>query len=917
VLTAPVYADDIDFTEEEIEFLESNEVVTLAIDPSFVPFEFIDSDGSYKGITNDYIQLIEEYTGLKMEVEAGLSWPEAYQKALDGEIDVLPCVSKNSEREKDLIFSDAYYQFQRVLVSNNRSKIDDISELYGKSVAVQRNSSHQGFISGYTDIDVNYYNTVEDALLAVSIGSEEAFIGNLASTSYLASQLGISELNYIVVDSNSANQLHFASNPDNRVLIQIINKGLLSITEEQKIKIHKQWIGIHEDVDYSGVVLVVIGFIVIVLIIFSVSSYWIIRLKKEIVKRKNIERDLNIAKLDAERANDFKSSFLTRLSHEIRTPLNAITGMGYLLENTELNKIQRSHLERINLASKMMLSIINDIQDITKLETDNIELFDGPIKLEDIIRNLLNIVSFKVDEKKLHFTLVKDPKLPNHFIGDARRIEQVLLNIIDNAIKFTVEGEISMSVALIGYQHDMYDIQFSIKDTGIGMSEEQMEELFKPFMQKDASITRQFGGTGLGLSLANYLVDLMGGSIKVQSNIGDGTEVIINFKLQLDEEADFESKKSFEYVKGIKTLVLDKDLNSLSLITDYLRSFSINAEFTSSASQFVQLVKNANTKRSTAYHLVVVDEDSHEGDCLEMINELQEYRIKTIVIKSPLKIWNQTETIRVLSKPILPSILHNTIMDLFHLNVLMDSDDEEYNLEKQRILIVDDNKTNQLIAKSLLESLGISSDVAENGEVAVEKARESYNLILMDLHMPIMNGYDATKIIMEENPDQKIIAMTADVVDGVQQKCLAYGMLDFISKPFEPEQFMKKIAQFLGNQLPEPEIELINYEKGINMLGGNEEMYRQVIHLFLEENSDMVDQINEATENNDFDRIRSLAHKVKGSSGSIGAESVRQLANDLQKAAELEQVHEIDLLKNHFVIQFKDLMIKLQEDYVS
>ncbi|MCH4886033.1 transporter substrate-binding domain-containing protein [Acidaminobacter sp. JC074] len=911
------FADDLEFTDEELDFIEGHDTITLAVDPAFVPFEFVDSDGQYKGIANDYIQLIEENTGLKMEVVYGLTWPEAYQKALSGEIDILPCVSKNAEREKVLVFSEPYYKFQRVLVSNNHNKVDDIRDLFGKSVAVQRNSSHQGFISDYDQIQVNYYNTVDEALLAVSNGSEEAFIGNLASTSYLTSRLGISELNYSVIDSDGVNQLYFASVAENELLIAIINKGILRITEEQKIKIHHEWIGIQGEVDYSGVIRVIVVLVVLAGIIFSVSAYWILRLRNEIEKRKIIEEDLKQAKKDAEDAYEFKSSFLTRISHEIRTPLNAITGLSYLLKNTQLDKIQHSHVDRINHSSKMMLSIINDIQDITKLETDNITLIEESIKIEDIVRNILNIVSLKVDEKKLHFTFVKDPKLPNHFIGDGRRIEQVLLNIVDNAIKFTVEGDVSMAVSLVGYQHDMYDIQFVVKDTGIGMSEEQIEDLLEPFKQKDASITRAFGGTGLGLTLAKHILELMGGNLEVKSHLGQGTEIKVNFKLKLDEDADFESKKNFEYVKGIKTLVLNKDLNSLSLISDYLRSFSIDAEFTSSSAQFVQLIKSASSKRATAYHLVIVDEDSHEGNCLEMIEELQQYHVKTIVIKSALKEWQERDNIKVLAKPILPSVLHNTIVDLFHLNMFMNQEDEDYDLDKQHVLIVEDNKTNQLIAKSLLDTIGVKSDIAENGEIAVSKAKENFDLILMDLHMPIMNGYDATKKILDSNPNQRIIAMTADVVDGVQQKCLAYGMLDFISKPFEPEQFIKKIVKFLGEHSEKNASELIDYQKGIQMLGGNEDMYRQVIHLFLEENIETVKQLTEAAEKNNYEDIISIAHKVKGSSGSIGAEGVRQLASDLQKAAEQEEENEINLLKDHFVLQFEDLMIKLQEDYVS
>lgn len=921
LIVFPVFAEDtIELTEEEIEFINEHGPITLGIDPAFVPFEFLDKDGTYSGFANDYIELIKKKTGLQMEIVEGLTWSEAYEAAVEKDIDCLPCVSMTAERKQYFLFSEPYYKYQRVILMREGSSISNLEDLNDGSVAVQRNSSHQGFLMNYGQIDLHYYDTAEDAINAVANGVEEAFIGNLAATSYIISTNGITEMKYVIIDTPDANQLYFAVRNDLPILRDIINKGLKSITEEERIEIQNKWIGLRETVDYSGLIriLAVIGTVIGIIIV--VSFYWIIRLKKEINKRIVIEENLRIATLEAERANEVKSNFLARMSHEIRTPLNAITGLSYLLLNTDLTKNQKSHLEKIRHAGSIMLSIINDILDFSKIEAGKIELEHESFNLDDVIRNVMNIISFKVDEKKLHFTFVKDPKLSNYYFGDSKRIEQILLNIINNAVKFTEAGDISFSVALIGHKHTMYDVEFRIKDTGIGMSEAHLENIFEPFSQEDATISRRFGGTGLGLSIVKNLTDMMGGHIEIDSTLGVGSEFIITISLEIDEEKNLEEQKSFEYIKGIKTLVLNKDINSLSLMSEYLRSFGIDPEFTSSFEQFKQLVEASDGKRTKSYDLVIVDEDSYDGECQALIKEIQPYKIKTIIIRSLLTGCEDGERIRILSKPILPSVLYNTILDLFQYKMMASQIDytDSKDTRKQvsgKILIVEDNQTNQLIATSLLEAMGIDCDIAENGQIAVEKVENNtYQLILMDLHMPIMDGYEATKKIRTFS-ETTIIAMTADAIDGVKEKCHAYGMDYFISKPFDPEQFMDIVHNHLSSSVETEDPLVIDYQIGIKMMGGNEQLFKQVVGVFLEENLNVIEEMNHAVNNKDFKAVKEIAHKIKGSSGSIGAESVRQLASDIQSAAEEEHLENVTLLRNRFILNVEKLIVKLKEDY--
>ena len=331
----------VELTPEEKAFIQDHPTIYLGVDPTFVPYEFIDSDGRYKGIAADYIALICEKTGLRMEVVQGLTWSEAYEKAVKREIDVLPCVAETAEREQYFLFSDTYFTFQRAVFLNEDTKgINKFEDLYGKTAAVQMNSSHHSYMKNYPDIRLNLYTTVEEALRAVSNGTETAFIGNLATSSYLAKSAGITNLKFFTIkaDPNDKSQsLHFAVRKDWPELVSILNKALISITKEEKTEINNRWIGVEGTIDYSYVMRIVGIAGAILLLIVAVSYFWIIRLRKEIAKRKKAQEELLAAKEDAEQANQVKSLFLARMSHEIRTPLSAIMGMSYLMKKTELS----------------------------------------------------------------------------------------------------------------------------------------------------------------------------------------------------------------------------------------------------------------------------------------------------------------------------------------------------------------------------------------------------------------------------------------------------------------------------------------------------------------------------------------------------------------------------------------------------
>jgi CheY-like chemotaxis protein/HPt (histidine-containing phosphotransfer) domain-containing protein/two-component sensor histidine kinase len=598
------------------------------------------------------------------------------------------------------------------------------------------------------------------------------------------------------------------------------------------------------------------------------------------------------------------------MSHEIRTPLNAITGLSYLILNSEMTHSQRAHMERIKFASETMLSIINDILDFSKLEAGKVDIEHEPFELDEVIRNVINIVGHRVADKNLNLTLIKNPDIPNCFYGDKVRLGQILLNLMVNAIKFTEEGDVVLEMDLYGYERDQYQLEFKISDTGIGMSAEHLEKLFDPFTQEDASITRRFGGTGLGLSIVKNLVELMDGTIDVQSTPGEGTLFTVLIKLQLDVENERKAKAGFEYIKDIKTLILNKNMSSLSTMVEYLKSFSINPEFTSSEVQFTNIIRNNEKKFLKPYDLVIIFDDSTMEDCEQFFEQIKaevsmEQLPKVLFIykydKDGMEKTMQSNQY-AMYEPYLPSMLYNAISNLFK-NKLMASQTEQTERSGQaqaqtfsgNILIVEDNETNVLIASELLKSLGFSTDSALNGQLAVQRFESGakYDLVLMDLHMPVMNGYDASKYIREQSP-VPIIAMTADAIEGVREKCAAAGMNDFISKPFDPEKFMVKVkGYFSADDVQEkpplviqdhdaPDPKLFDKALGLKLMGGNENLYNQVLMAFAEENTSTLDKIKNCLSENDYASAADLFHKVKSSAGSIGSESVRILAGTLQ-----------------------------------
>ncbi len=940
-LAAAPGGNALGLTGDEIRFMEEHPVIRLGVDPEFIPYEFFDSDGEYKGIAADYLALIAEKTGLQFEVARGLTWSEAYESAVERDLDALPCVSRTAQREKYFLFSNAYISFQRVMFVNEDNRdIKTFEDLYGKTAAVQRNSSHHSYLSDFEQIKLSLYTNVEDALRAVADGTEVVFIGNLATSNYLAKSNGITNLQYIPINTQEPQSLYFAARSDWPELIGIVNKALAAIDEESRIAISDRWISVQESADYTWLIRLVLIAAGVAALIVLVSFFWITKLRKEIRIRKQSQADLEEARRAADEANRFKSRFLARMSHEIRTPLNGIIGMAYLLKKTKITMTQTLYVDRISLSSNIMLSIINDILDFSKIEAGKVELEITPFSIDDVIKDVVGTVLFKIEEQKIGFRLVKDPAVPNWFFGDAKRIEQILINILNNAAKFTSAGEVSLDVGLAAKENDRCRLVFTVKDTGIGMSAEQVDKLFTPFEQGDTSINRRFGGTGLGLSIVKNLVDLMEGEILVSSTPGEGSVFTVHLPLTVDmeKEAEYRKNAAAGQFRNLRTLVMEKTEAGMNLLQTYLESFGMPCEATASQQSALRMLRDAEK----AYDLLIVDFETPEEGVFQFVDALladpgiaHKPRILVLIPMMREDLFDKLGEYSIdagIGKPIIPSVLLNSILDIFRDKAVAAARASEqaqggaaFIRGQASVLVADDNQTNQLIAESLLKQAGITVLLADNGKAAVEvfgQNRDRIDLILMDLHMPVMNGYEASAEIRKVSSGVPIVALTADVNPGIKEQCERYGIHHYLTKPFDPDDFIRKVCDLLktGRAGRAPETGeakrkdgkgILDTGTGLRNMGQNPDLYRDVLKEYRSENLETPEKLRLAVQEKRFADAAGIVHKLKSSSGSIGAAPLYELAVKLQAVLKEGTQQEADEFSGEFIAMLNALLLEI------
>ncbi len=632
----------------------------------------------------------------------------------------------------------------------------------------------------------------------------------------------------------------------------------------------------------------------------------VVQMLIDVTERHRAEIELVRARVAAEAASQAKSDFLANMSHEIRTPMSGALGMLNLLLRTELTPRQHDYASKARTAAQALLAVINDVLDFSKVEAGKMELDPHRFELSDFMRELAVILSAHVGDKDIEVLFRLDPRLPPALVGDATRLRQVLLNLAGNALKFTEHGEVVLALTLLGEEDGRARIRFEVSDTGIGIASDKLEQIFVGFSQAEQSTSRRYGGTGLGLAISRRLVALMGGELRVDSRVGEGS--LFHFEVTL-AESPAEHAVAPPSRPGLKVLIVDDNPMAREVLQGLGESLGWDCDLASSGEQALALVHLAAERGEPHYDLILMDwrmpgldgwetsrriRDSHESDAPVIIMVTAHGR-ELLAARSEQEIQSLGG---YLVKPVTASMLQDAVAEATSGEPRRHRAEGggEPRLTGMRLLVVEDNGFNRQVAEELLTGEGAVVTLASGGVEGAHMATVAeppFDAILMDLQMPDLDGFEATQRILQRRPASLVIAMTANAMDADRQACLAAGMRDHIAKPVDLEQLVACLRRHVGPlplqagaaepAPPSPPPALLDREAALQRLGGRQALYERLVRSFTQDAPAEMDALRRHLgQGSAADATRAL-HTLRGLAGAVGANALAALAGEQEQ----------------------------------